>query len=204
MKLKLFLMTMAAAAMVFAACSKDLYNEGSDTPPHAASTKTWVFGDQVWSDAIRIPECNKTSFEDSYTDPQCRSHTYRSKTWYYYNWPYVNAHGEQLCPSPWRVPTHEDFIDLSDVVFGTDSLDSWRGGLVDDQQIIDIGYEDDIICWLWSAEAGCAPPESSSDACGPVFFYSNHGSEGYDIDIKPCDGPNLGMQVRCVKWTESY
>jgi hypothetical protein len=32
------------------------------TPRYAASTQTWTFGEQIWSDAIHIPECNKTDF----------------------------------------------------------------------------------------------------------------------------------------------
>jgi hypothetical protein len=46
----LFLMMLAAAAIAFAACSKDLYNEGpdettSDTPTFATSNKIWTIGD---------------------------------------------------------------------------------------------------------------------------------------------------------------
>ncbi|MDR3132478.1 MAG: fibrobacter succinogenes major paralogous domain-containing protein [Prevotellaceae bacterium] len=78
-------------------------------PLHAASTRTWTFGGQTWSDHIHLPECNKDDFKGSTSDPQCRSYTGKRKAWYYYNWPYVAAHAEKLCPSPWRVPSREDF-----------------------------------------------------------------------------------------------
>jgi uncharacterized protein (TIGR02145 family) len=75
---------------------------------HAASTQTWTFGEQTWSDAIHCPECNKETFEDSYIDPQCRSYTESGKTWYYYNWAYVDANKTTMCPDPWRVPSSSD------------------------------------------------------------------------------------------------
>ena len=79
------------------------------TPRYAASTRTWTVGHLIWSDAIRIPECNKSSFADSYTDPQCRSYTQDGNTRYYYNWPYVNKHAATLCPAPWYVPNYYTF-----------------------------------------------------------------------------------------------
>lgn len=114
---------MLAAAMVFAACSKDLYNEGSDettadSPTFAASNKIWKFGDQVWSDAIRTPACSKP--DNSWDDltPDCRSYNGLSNTWHYYNWSYVERYAALLCPYPWRVPTEQDYS----VLFENDDL----------------------------------------------------------------------------------
>ena len=84
----------------------------ASTPPFAASTQQWTFGEQTWSDAIHIPECNKSDFEDGYIAPHCRSYSEGSNTWYYYNWPYVHAHAAALCPSPWRVPSRSDILAL--------------------------------------------------------------------------------------------
>jgi hypothetical protein len=55
------------------------YSYAQDTPRYAASTKTWVFGYQIWSDAIQIPSCNKSSFKVSFTEPDCRSYTFKVK-----------------------------------------------------------------------------------------------------------------------------
>jgi hypothetical protein len=79
-----------------------------NTPPHAASTRTWSVGIQTWSDAIHIPDCNKMNEMNSLTVPQCRSYTEGANTWYYYNWPYVIANADLLCPIPWHVPTSSD------------------------------------------------------------------------------------------------
>jgi hypothetical protein len=90
-----------------------VYAYAQDTPPHAASTMTWTFGEQTWSDAIQIPECNKEDFPCSDTVPQCRSYTEDEKTYYYYyNWAYVNKNTAKLCPVPWHVPTKDDFETL--------------------------------------------------------------------------------------------
>jgi hypothetical protein len=83
-----------------------------NTPPYAASARTWKFGNQTWSDAIHMPECNRESFAKSDTDPQCRSYTEGDITRYYYNWEYVSVNKDKMCPYPWRVPTREDFETL--------------------------------------------------------------------------------------------
>jgi hypothetical protein len=84
------------------------------TPPYAASTRTWVFGAQTWSDRIHIPECDKGNFAIDFDNPQCRSYTDEDGfTRYYYNWPYVIQNYDALCPSPWRVPSEDDFLALT-------------------------------------------------------------------------------------------
>jgi uncharacterized protein (TIGR02145 family) len=88
-------------------------------PPHAASTQTWTIGEQIWSDAIQIPDCNKDAFEESLTNPQCRSYTADGNMYYYYNWAYVSQMANDLCPSPWHVPTAQDFVTL-DINLGGD------------------------------------------------------------------------------------
>jgi hypothetical protein len=101
------------------------YGYAQNTPRFAASTRTWTFGNQTWSDFIRIPECNKTSFTDSYTDPHCRSYTSGANTWFYYTWPYVAENADKLCPSPWRVPTKADFEILAKNVTGSQLASAW-------------------------------------------------------------------------------
>jgi hypothetical protein len=132
---KLFLMMIAAAMMMFAGC--DSKNEAADddeqvdgnddqvggyiaAPPHAASSKTWKFGNHTWSDVIQIPECNKETYEASYTTPQCYCNSSVSSiSGYLYNWVYVNSNAATLCPSPWRVPTAQDLSELvKNVTYG--------------------------------------------------------------------------------------
>jgi uncharacterized protein (TIGR02145 family) len=96
-------------------------------PQYAASTKMWTVGSQVWSDFINVvPTCDHDAFTSSNDVPYCRSHMRDGKKWYYYNWAYVQANKNTLCPSPWRVPSKDDFIAL-DRAFGGTGLN--RGGV---------------------------------------------------------------------------
>jgi hypothetical protein len=97
-------------------------------PPYAASTQTWKFGGQKWSDAIHMPGCDKTSFNQSTTEPDCRSYSSNGNTWYYYNWPYVAANASTLCPAPWRVPSMRDFQTLANNASRVQLMTAWRRG----------------------------------------------------------------------------
>ncbi|MDR3350202.1 MAG: fibrobacter succinogenes major paralogous domain-containing protein [Prevotellaceae bacterium] len=122
--------------MLFGVC----YGYAQNTPRYAASAKTWKFGNQTWSDAIQIPECNKSSFENSDTAPQCRNYTEDSNTWYYYNWAYVKANAAKLCPSPWRVPSKEDFELMVELTDENNLMSAWgRPGLADDSSVHLVG-----------------------------------------------------------------
>jgi uncharacterized protein (TIGR02145 family) len=83
-----------------------------NTPPHAASKKTWIVGKQIWSDAIRHPDCKHIDSKSDY-DPGCYIYN-NGFPYYYYNLRW--AHGGKLCPSPWRVPTERDFKILYDTL----------------------------------------------------------------------------------------
>jgi hypothetical protein len=86
------------------------YGYAQKTPPHAASTRTWVIKangvTQTWSDHIDLPACNKARFEASSTRADCRNNPGYH---YLYSWLYVKQNAATLCPSPWRVPTVDDF-----------------------------------------------------------------------------------------------
>jgi hypothetical protein len=156
----------------------------TDTPPYAASTNTWTFGGQTWSDAIRIPECNRSNFIESFTDPQCRSYAQGVNTWYYYNWLYVNEHSAQLCPAPWRVPTKSDFDVLVTHATVTMLSDAWGyGGYV---YYVPILYTGSCAVYWSATESGGMRAYS--------FDYWNNIGVGVDFNDK-----ELGYQVRCVK-----
>jgi uncharacterized protein (TIGR02145 family) len=173
----------------------------STTPPHAVSTQIWTIGDQTWSDVIHIPECNKSDFVKSYTDPHCRSYTHDGITDYYYNWPYVDQKAADLCPAPWRIPTTDDFIALDMAMGGNGGtryegedwviehyINRWGGtycGLVDgDGTLYNVGTAGHY----WSST-----PFSDTYANYMVFTAS-----GY---VRPQDNPYkyYGFPVRCVQ-----
>jgi hypothetical protein len=184
MKKSLFLMMIAVAAIAFAGCGEDeSTNDDVVTPPYAASTMTWVFGSQTWSDAIHIPECGSPSFESSSTVPQCRSYTSGTNTRYYYNWAYVNTYVSKLCPSPWRVPTYEDFEMLVNNIDYSTLVASWGYGGVAYSSIMDYVS---LYAYYWSSS------QLDTDSAYRLD-YTDH-SLGVDNASKRC-----GFQVRCVK-----
>jgi hypothetical protein len=154
-----------------------------DTPPHAASTKTWTFGLLTWSDVIQMPECDKTGFIDYSSRPDCRSYTAGKSTWYYYNWSYVNTNKSMMCPAPWRIPLGTDLRYLEENANEPTLSNLWgRPGVARGDKVIDLGTR----TALWSA---------TLYASGAYhLIYSSSGVYVYRDDIK-----NYGFQVRCVK-----
>jgi hypothetical protein len=154
-----------------------------NTPPNAANTIIWVIGEQSWSAAIRMPECNKDTFDDSYTDPQCRSYTEEGKTWYYYNWAYVNANKERMCPSPWRVPTIADMETLESNSNENALIDAWGYGGSAGGGSVSVNSDENAV--YWSSEGGTV--------FATLLIYNNDALFVY-VDYK-----SHGVQVRCVK-----
>jgi hypothetical protein len=81
-------------------------------PPPAASTMTWVIKSygvtQTWSDYINLPTCNKKDYDGGsayISKADCRNNP---GYYYLYSLPYVKQNADNLCPSPWRIPTKND------------------------------------------------------------------------------------------------
>jgi hypothetical protein len=158
-----------------------------NTPPHAASNKTWTFGNQTWSDAIHIPKCKKAGFIQSLTEPECRSYTENGKTMYYYNWSYVYANKNTMCPSPWRVPTKSDFGILAKNTTYSALISAWGyGGHCSSSGAL---YGQGSLACYWSST------EYSSGSTGA--YYLDYDSSG--VYPQNLTNKNLGFQVRCVK-----
>jgi hypothetical protein len=158
-----------------------------NTPRYAASTRTWTFGNQTWSDAIHIPECNKSSFTRDYDNPQCRSYTEDGKTWYYYNWAYVNQKAAVLCPSPWRVPTVEDSETLvSNTIYNTLSGEWGYGGYAHSTLVSNTGSH----AYYWSSTV-----DSSNTSYAYTLYFATNGHVYWDLE----HNKRCGFQVRCVK-----
>jgi hypothetical protein len=178
MKKHLFLMMIAVAITVS--------GYAQTTPQYAASTKTWTFGEQTWSDAIHIPACNKESFTDDDNYPQCRSYTKSGSTWYYYNWAYVDQNAAALCPSPWRVFTQSDFETLVNSTDDSTLINAWGyGGYAYGSSMYNVG----TYGYYWSSTE-----DGSSNA-----YYLNFGTDGYVLPQYYYNAKYYGFQVRCVR-----
>jgi uncharacterized protein (TIGR02145 family) len=70
-------------------------------------------GDQQWSDVVSVTNCDKTSWDSPGTAPfqtECRNSDGNNNFHgHYFSWCFVMRYAARLCPSPWRVPTVEDF-----------------------------------------------------------------------------------------------
>jgi uncharacterized protein (TIGR02145 family) len=174
--------------------------EARVAPPYAASSQIWVIGDQSWSDAIHVPECNKDDFGDNTISPLCRSYTHQETTYYYYNWPYAGQNGDVLCPAPWRVPTKDDFIAL-DVALGGNGtnrmedtewvivnyINTWGGAFGGLVYGVGSTFNQGAGAYYWSSE------ESNAN----YAYYLNFNTSS--VVTQNYDGKNYGFQVRCVK-----
>ncbi|MDR2361171.1 MAG: hypothetical protein LBD91_00370, partial [Prevotellaceae bacterium] len=86
----------------------------SPTLPANAGTGLWVCGSQVWSEPVKIDECDRDREQYSYSNniPDCHSYAHNGIKHYYYNWSYVDVYKDTMCPYPWRVPVLSDFTAL--------------------------------------------------------------------------------------------
>jgi hypothetical protein len=185
------ILTIAALTLLtLGGCNKNNEKEENiETPPYAASTQTWTFGVQIWSDAIRIPECDKSDFIDSYTIPDCRSYTDGSPTWYYYNWTYVNVNQAKMCPTPWRVPTREDYELLTRLATKQELSFAWGlSGLCEGDYMYYLGTEANE----WTATE--APYGEKNK-----YAWSFRISANYDAPRITSDWMHMGYRVRCVR-----
>ncbi|MEA4917216.1 BACON domain-containing protein [Proteiniphilum sp.] len=119
--------TVTVTAGEGASISIDIKQEGNlaGVPTYAISTQVWEIKSadqtikQKWSDYIEYDGNNKaadgtlSTFDGEYRDA---APGYRG---YLYSWYYVTDHANKLCPSPWRVPTKEDLINLDKALGGT-------------------------------------------------------------------------------------
>jgi hypothetical protein len=158
-------------------------------PPDAASTQTWTFGEQTWSDLIQISACNKPGFTLSNDNTSCRSDksgkdgTLR----YYYNWAYVLANAATLCPGPvWRVPSDADFKSLvaTPGVTYSSLANAWGlGGYVGQtgmEHVDDYGALGSTVTQTYNTYWGLYYYAGRAPYAGTSVLY-------------------LGQQVRCVK-----
>jgi uncharacterized protein (TIGR02145 family) len=97
-----------------------------------ATNQTMRIGSQTWSDAVTSTACNKTTFSGGDGSSQvgfnadCLSNPdYPGDL---FSWCAVVRFENILCPTPWRVPTKDDFINLDKALGGTGSHSYGVGG----------------------------------------------------------------------------
>jgi hypothetical protein len=159
------------------------------TPQYAASTRTWTFGDnpEIWSDAIEYPSCKGADWLYWQTTvPYCTSLDTDGRTFYYYNWPYVNANAKELCPAPWRVPTRDDFAVVGDYTTKNEIVKIWGNyGLRGEN----FGMQDSGL-FIWSS----TPSSDEPDRAWAMMYPPD-----WTPPVPFTDPKYDGFQVRCVR-----
>ncbi len=179
-------------------------------PPRAKTNRTWLIGDQIWSDAIDF--CNKDEeLLDEYNGgtygsaiADCRANP-EPEYGHLYSWPYVQNNAADLCPDGWRVPSQDDFIAL-DIELGGTGLDNqsnaphapeylgrWGGqygGYVYADATGWFHYEDGqgTMAYYWSTTS------LSAGAGGSLNVIDN----GF-VDPRKRSGKEQAYMVRCVQ-----
>jgi uncharacterized protein (TIGR02145 family) len=102
-------------------CNSNIFNLGNVS---FKSPTTWIITNgtirQEWSDVVMATGCNKETFNAGSTDnfnADCRSNNLGYGD--LFSWCAVARFHNILCPSPWRVPTSQDFIELDIALGGT-------------------------------------------------------------------------------------
>ncbi|MDR3350574.1 MAG: hypothetical protein LBN98_02855 [Prevotellaceae bacterium] len=160
--------------------------------PPGAGTKTYTCGAQTWSEPVKVAACDKTSFTSSNSAPDCRSNTYNSIKDFYYNWAYVNANKNTMCPDPWHVPSNSEFSTLLGCL-GTSSANgkyypessTWGGALA--------GYANgSSMYYLGSYGYYWSSTESGTSNAYCMYFSTSTANTDYATKYG-------GFQVRCVR-----
>ncbi|MCL2417122.1 MAG: Ig-like domain-containing protein [Bacteroidales bacterium] len=84
------------------------------------TTQEWPVGNQIWSDAVTATGCDKTNFyggSNNNFNADCRSNPGFPGD--LFSWCAVIRFQAELCPTPWRVPTIQDFRDLDTALGGS-------------------------------------------------------------------------------------
>jgi hypothetical protein len=156
-------------------------------PPDAVKPDYYLvtFSDNtslIWSDHIQIPECDQPLPGYDVSAPACYTllMTDGTKT-YLYNWHFVNAFQDDLCPHPWHVPALSDIQVMKTLVSVADMRASnWR------DYSFQITPHEGVPGYLWS-------------------YAEYNATQGYMLDQQGIKYPTnyapkvLYMNVRCVQ-----
>jgi len=154
---------------------------------------------QIWSDAVTATACQKEAFNGGSLEFQDFNADCRSNPDFpgdLFSWCTVVRFADQLCPYPWRVPTHENFINLDIAMGGT-------GYLRTDLDFVNTNY---VTRW-GGAFGGWSNADGTLNGQGFWGFYWSRSEDGallpFDTNgnINPQSWGNRdgGLTLRCVR-----
>ena len=154
---------------------------------------------QEWSDAVTATKCDKTTFLGRNSDKvylaDCRSNPdYKGDL---FSWEAVKKYKAVLCPSPWRVPTMQDFVNLDIALYNNGTVhpddtkyrdNNWGGVYGGYCSMNGTLNGRGVSASYWSQS------EFSSTHAYFLYFSSNDNVDPQDNDYK-----YYGRTLRCVK-----
>jgi uncharacterized protein (TIGR02145 family) len=152
-------------------------------PSDFASTQTWTFGSQTWSDRVVASPSNCTQTTSLTTSNYTTAEYKISDGRYYYSWTCAVNAQSTLCPSPWRLPSWYDFDALVRNTNYATLTNAWGfGGYARGNTIHDVS----TVAYYW-----CTTQYGSNNS------YELHIESGslllnYSFTF-------YGFQLRCVK-----
>jgi hypothetical protein len=160
-------------------------------PPGAASTQTWVWGSQTWSDRIAVApsSCTKKTtltIGEIYYNPSAE-YIVLSGNYYYNRRCFEQAGSSELCPSPWRVPTYSDVNALSDIFRGGKLSFPWpTPGRVEGATLVDV-------------DTGFAHLVDKVNYEGYYMYWTSPLIMGSGPQSNRTTYNMFGLQIRCIK-----
>ncbi|MCL2028607.1 MAG: hypothetical protein FWG79_09020 [Bacteroidales bacterium] len=167
---------------------------------------------QVWSGVVTTSNCNsRATFTADDIVTNCRNAT-NGFNGDYFNFCFVIRYQATLCPSPWRVPTCQDFINL-DIALGGNGYNREKGGTGDNAPTVNGHTLETQSRWYTDTWGG--PPftgHATSQENNPNSFYwsSSQANEtaGFNLRLMPENSvepqrfggsKGSGLALRCVR-----
>jgi uncharacterized protein (TIGR02145 family) len=179
--------------------------------PDASATPTVcaVVGSQQWSNPRSVVPVGCTSATNlgsanPPTTAYYRSTGLYSGSGYLYNWKCVNERATILCPSPWRVPTSNDFCTLDKVLFGTSSCTGRSNAALSDITDKYVTAWGGVYGGFASSSSDIINPGSEADYWSStgkdnISAYGMYFNTGGNVYPQSTSVSRAGYQVRCVK-----
>jgi len=193
---------------------------GSATNTNISTNTTTVSNGtitQVWSSPVFASNCNKTTFNGgsaTSSNADCRRSHASNRNFPgagdLFSWCAVMRFADQLCPSPWRVPTIQDFVNLNTAMGGSGSGDSfwssltnfigtgtnqWAGVLAGASLQTGALSEQGRIGYYWSSQM-----DREGDATRATILHIDSTPQGLGALVSLGWGAkNVGMLLRCVR-----
>ncbi len=160
------------------------------------TNQTWTIGDQEWSDVVIASGCEKEDYKGE-SEQGYLADCYQDSTHgIVFSWEAVNRYKTRLCPTPWRVPTKDEFIAL-DKALGGAGNNREEDDVVRDRYLKDWGGSYGY-CLLSAEVIQCAYFWSQSEG-SPVSAHRLHFNSKGKVFPRAGSYKEHAHSVRCVR-----